>query len=118
MQKTDVLPGYTGYRPQFKDENLHVEPNSVGSQGKASQIPGYQGYITGIKSENVFSLTYGRSTGASAEGGISRGFDLTDQERYQSVSQLAYTPQRPLQKNILKDFPFTEEVVTPKRQKP
>ena len=41
MQKTDVLPGYTGYRPQFKDENLHVEPNSVGSQGKASQIPGY-----------------------------------------------------------------------------
>ena len=73
------MPGYTGYRPQHVGDNLPMDNTCTGSQNKSSQIPGYQGYISGIKSENVFSLTYGRSTGASAEGTIARGgFDLTD----------------------------------------
>ena len=78
-------------------------------------MPGYLGYISGIRSENVFSMTYGRSTEASAQGAIPRGFDLPDQERYVSVSQMTYQSQIPLRKNILKDFPFDEEPQSPKR---
>ena len=69
MQKTDVLPGYTGYRPQYKEEDL-PQPEIYHGSVKANQVPGYQGYISGIKAENVFSMTYGRSTKAAAEGTI------------------------------------------------
>ena len=62
-------------------------------------------------------MTYGRSTEASAQGAIARGFDLPDQDRYVSVSQMTYQSQIPLRKNILKDFPFDEEPVSPKRPK-
>ena len=117
MQKTDVLPGYTGYRPQFKEEEF-THPEIYQGSNKHSQVPGYQGYIAGVKSENVFSMTYGRSTEAAATGHIQRGFDLSDQEKYVSVSQLAFTSQMPLRKNILKDFPFDEKPASPKRAAP
>ena len=109
MQKTDTLPGYTGYKPQFKSDSCDLENGYEGSQGKTSQIPGYQGYVNGIKSENVFGTTFGRTSGASADGAIPRGFDMSNQERYTSVSQVTFQNQQPLRGNVLKGFPFNEE---------
>ena len=86
-----MIPGYTGYIPQYtNDKNSAQYPNPY--DNKKSQIPGYQGYVSGIKSENVFSQTYGRTTEASAQGLIQRGFDLPGEERYMTVSQMTYEP--------------------------
>ena len=56
-------------------------------------IPGYKGYVPGIKSENVYARTFGRTTNDSLDGQISRGFDLNNQERYQSTNQNTYMDQ-------------------------
>jgi len=57
---------------------------------KESHIPGYKGFIKGIKAENLFASSFGRTTNASIEDKIKRGFDLGDRERYVSINQLTY----------------------------
>jgi hypothetical protein len=36
---------------------------------------GYSGYVPGVKSENVFGESFGKTSGASGNEKIQRGFD-------------------------------------------
>ncbi len=75
---------------------------------KEKHIPGYRGFVKGIKSENVFASSFGRTTNASIDNKISRGYDFSDKERYVSVNQLTFA-----NKNSFKDAkvtnPFLEQ---------
>ena len=51
---------------------------------------GYCGYVPGVKSENVFGESYGKTSGASGNGEINRGFDLASEEKFKSMAHSTY----------------------------
>ena len=63
-------------------------------------VSGYCGYIPGVKSENVFGESYGKSSGQSGRGEITRGFDLDPTQKFQSVAQHSFQNQRELQAKL------------------
>jgi hypothetical protein len=89
------LPGYTGYKPQYsqEDHESHPIPRDLATN---SRIPGYCGYIPGVKAENVFGESYGKSSGQSGRGEITRGFDLQPTDKFQTVAQNSFQNQREL----------------------
>ena len=46
--------------------------------------------MPGVKSENVFGESFAKTSGASSDGNIQRGFDLEPSEKYKSVTQATY----------------------------
>lgn len=106
MEKQHSIPGYTGYRPQYKNDDLKnqgglTRDNRYFIPGKShtlkvtdlSKFVGYAGYVPKIKSENAFGESYGRTTGASVGNMISQGVDQTPEEKFQSMTQVKYTDQ-------------------------
>ena len=57
-------------------------------------IKGYCGYVPGVKSENVFGESYGKTSGASGNGQIQRGFDTAPSDKFKSMTHSTYTNQR------------------------
>lgn len=74
------IPGYSGYKPQTE-----VQP-AFNELPKDKHIPGYKGFVKGIKAENLFAQTYGRTTHASIDDRIERGFDMPNKDKYVSVN--------------------------------
>ena len=57
---------------------------------------GYQGFVPGVKSENVFGQSYGKTSNASVQGNIQRGFDAAPEDRYKSLNGQTYVDQQAL----------------------
>ena len=96
----NTLPGYTGYKPAYiqeeADQAQAIAMNQMREENNANQrnrVPGYQGYVPQIKSENVFGATFGCTTKAQKDGNIQAGFDSDAAAKYRSVAQGAYTQQ-------------------------
>ena len=53
-----------------------------------------------VKCENTFGESYGKITNASLNHAISRGFEMSPDEKYQSVAQMAYTDQYELARQM------------------
>ena len=62
------VPGYTGYKPQYTDDQASID--NLAQRDNRYYIPGYSGYVPSIKAENVFGESYGKTTGASVSGSI------------------------------------------------
>ena len=70
------IPGFTGYKPQYTNENDEVD-NNKNLRDNRFFIPGYQGYVPNVKSENHFGTSYGKASCASIKGDIPKGFIQT-----------------------------------------
>ena len=77
------IPGYTGYKPQFENEE---DLQGYGQKDNRFFIPGYQGYVPKIKAENAFGQSFGKTSGASVGGTIQQGFIQTPEQKYQSIN--------------------------------
>ena len=90
MEDNKKMPGYTGYKPQFADDNLD---NAGGLRDNRFYIPGYSGYVPSIKAENAFGESYGKTTGASVRGDIKQGYhyETSPDEKFMSMNQAKYT---------------------------
>ena len=84
-----MMPGYTGYKPQFQNDGHEEE----GNRDNRFFIPGYCGYVPSIKSENAFGESYGKTTSQSVAGTIKPGFELEASEKYRSMNQTKFTNQ-------------------------
>lgn len=94
-QSAMQMPGYTGYKPSSmrEEEEARILAGSMREETEGRKVPGYQGYVSGIKSENVFGETYGSTTQKSKEGAYPKGFDVSDGQRYGTVTKNTYTEQ-------------------------
>ena len=63
-------------------------------------IVGYCGYVPSIKSENVFGESYGKTTSSSVGGAIDKGFEMSAQEKFKSISAIKYTNQNELTRQM------------------
>ena len=103
MQQSGNIPGYTGFKPTDdsyggssvqRDTGSHIP--GIKEYNLTMFCVGYQGYVPGVKSENVFGESFAKTSGASGDGSIQRGFDLEPADKYKSVTQATYQDQKQL----------------------
>ena len=98
-----MIPGYTGFKPSV--DSLKIRPYQE-LEKTTKHIPGYRGYIASVKAENVYATSFGRSSNYSLTGSITKGYDLSDSDRYYSTNNSTYVNQRNLTKELAETNPF------------
>ena len=78
------LPGYTGYKPQYTEDNQVMNEKAV--RDNRFYIPGYCGHVPKIKAENAFGQSYGKTTARSVLGDITQGYEFKPDEKFKSMS--------------------------------
>lgn len=86
-KETKKTPGYTGFRPEEKEENeTFIDPPD-------HFIPGYSAFVKGIKSENMYAHTFGMITQQSIENTYHKGADLPPDKKFVTTVQEEYVDQ-------------------------